>query len=60
MALKDRLDTLATELLGQVAVTYASPERLVPAEKISITAAREGMIARGVPVKVARVPVPER
>jgi hypothetical protein len=60
MALKDRLDTLATELLGQVAVTYASPERLVPAEKISITAAREGVTARGVPVKVARVPVPER
>jgi hypothetical protein len=60
LAIKDRLDTLATELLGQVAVTYASPERLVPAEKITITAAREGLTARGVPVRVAAKPVPER
>ena len=51
MALKDRLDTLASELLGQVAVTYASPDRLVPAEKITIAAAREGLTARGVPVQ---------
>jgi hypothetical protein len=60
LALKDRLDTLATELLGQVAVTYASPDRLVPAEKITITAAREGLTARGVPVKIVKAPVPER
>jgi hypothetical protein len=60
MSLKGRLDTLASELLGQVAVTYASPDRLVPAEKITITAAREGLTARGVPVKVAKTPVPER
>jgi hypothetical protein len=60
LAIKDRLDTLASELLGQVAVTYASPDRLVPAEKITIAAAREGLTARGVPVKVAKVPVPER
>ncbi len=60
LSLKGRLDTLASELLGQVAVTYASPDRLVPAEKITIAAAREGFTARGVPVKVAKVPVPER
>jgi hypothetical protein len=60
MALKERLDRLADELLGQVAVTYASPERLVPAEKITIAAARDGFTARGVAVKVARKPVPER
>jgi hypothetical protein len=60
MALKDRLDLLASELLGQVAVTYASPDRLVPAEKISIAAARAELTARGVPVKVAKTPVPER
>jgi hypothetical protein len=60
MALKSRLDLLATELLGQVAVTYASPDRLVPAEKITIAAAREELTARGVPVKVAKTPVPER
>jgi hypothetical protein len=60
MALKDRLDLLASELLGQVAVTYASPDRLVPAEKITIAAARAELSARGVPVKVAKTPVPER
>ncbi len=60
MALKDRLDLLASELLGQVAVTYASPDRLVPAEKITIAAARAELTARGVPVKVAKTPVPER
>lgn len=60
MGLKDRLDLLASELLGQVAVTYASPDRLVPAEKITIAAARSELTARGVPVKLAKTPVPER
>jgi hypothetical protein len=60
MALKERLNVLAGELLGQVAVTYASPDRLVPADKITIAAARDGLVARGVPVKVAKAPVPER
>ncbi len=60
LAIKDRLDLLASELLGQVAVTYASPQRLVPAEKITVAAARDGLTARGVPVRVAAKPVPER
>lgn len=62
LALKDRLDQVASELLGQVVVTYASPDRLIPAEKISIAAApsRAELTARGVPAKVAKVPVPER
>jgi hypothetical protein len=60
MAIKERLALVAGELLGQVVVTYASPDRLVPAEKISIAAARDGLVARGVPAKVANVPVPER
>lgn len=60
LAIKDRLDTLASELLGQVAVTYASPERLVPAEKITIASARDGVTARGVPVRVTAKPATER
>ena len=60
LAIKDRLDTLASELLGQVAVTYASPDRLVPAEKITIAAVRDDLTARGVPVRLAAKPVPER
>ena len=45
-----------------MAVTYASPDRLIPAEKIAIAAAasRAELTARGVPVKAAKVPVPER
>jgi hypothetical protein len=60
LSLKERLDTLASALLGQVAVTYGSPERLVPAEKITVAAAKDGLVARGVPVRVTRQPVPER
>ena len=60
LGIKDRLDTLASELLGQVAVTYASPDRLVPAEKITIAATRDDLTARGVPVRIAAKPVPER
>jgi hypothetical protein len=60
LALKERLDGVASELLGQVAVTYASPDRLIPPEKIAIAAARESLTARGVPVRVVKAPVPER
>lgn len=60
LALKDRLDVLASALLGQVAVTYASPERLVPAEKITVAPAKDGLVARGVPVRVAKPPAAER
>ena len=60
LAIKDRFNTLASELLGQVAVTYASPDRLVPAEKITIAATKDDLIARGVPVRLAAKPAPER
>jgi hypothetical protein len=61
LALQDRLDAVASELLGIVAVTYASPDRLVPPEKITVAAAKEGLTARGVPVReIKPVPVPER
>jgi hypothetical protein len=60
LAIKDRLNLLAGELLGQVAVTYASPDRLVPADKITIAAAKDGLTARGVVAKAAKTPVPER
>ena len=54
------LDELATELLGQVVVTYASPQRLIPAEKITISASRDGINARGVPVRTPAAPPQER
>jgi hypothetical protein len=61
MALKDRLDAVANELLAIVAVTYASPDRLVPPEKIAVSAARAPLTARGVPVREMKpAPPPER
>lgn len=53
LAIPDALDKLATELLNQYKVTYASPERLIPAERITVEAADKALIARGVPAKVS-------
>jgi hypothetical protein len=53
MALAGGLKKLGTELTSLYKVTYASPERLIPAEKIAIEAKRKELTARGVPVKVA-------
>ncbi len=51
MAVGRALAKIATELVSQVKVTYASPERLIPAEKISVEAKRPGLTARGLPAK---------
>jgi hypothetical protein len=55
-----QLDELATELLAQVVVTYSSPQRLIPADKITIAASREDLTVRGVPVRTPAAPVKER
>ena len=52
MSISPMLDKLATELLTQHKVTYASPDRLVPADKITVSASNKNLVARGVPVKV--------
>lgn len=51
MAIAPALDTLANVLLAQLKVTYGSPERLVPADKIAVEASNKNLVARGVPVK---------
>jgi hypothetical protein len=51
MAVGDELKKLANELVNQYTVTYASPERLVPSEKIVVESKRTELTARGVPVK---------
>lgn len=51
MAVAGELQKLATELVSQLKVTYASPERLIPPEKIVVEAKRSGVTARGVLVK---------
>jgi VWFA-related protein len=51
MALGNTLTQLATELTHQYRVTYARPQSLIPPEKITVTAAKPGLVARGTAVK---------
>jgi hypothetical protein len=48
-ALSGRLLQLATELRNQYKVTYARPPRLVPPEKVTVTAAKPGLTMRATP-----------
>ena len=50
-ALGDRLSLLAKQLLHQYRVTYARPQSLIPPERVTVTAAKPGLTARGTPVK---------
>ena len=54
MAIADRLQQLAGELLNQYAVTYARPERLVQPEKVQVRVNKPGLTAR------ARTRLPEK
>jgi VWFA-related protein len=47
MALADRLKLLANQLTHQYKVTYARPQSLIPPERVSVTAAKSGLTARG-------------
>jgi hypothetical protein len=53
MSIPDELKKLSTELVSQYTVTYASPDRLIPPEKIAVEARSAGLTARGIPVKTA-------
>jgi hypothetical protein len=53
MAVGEELKKLANQLVDQYTVTYASPERLVPAEKIVVESKRKELTARGIPVRAA-------
>ena len=46
MAIEERLQQLAGELLNQYVVTYGRPETLIPPEKIQVTATKPGLTAR--------------
>ena len=54
MAIEDRLQQVAGELLNQYVVTYARPESLVPPEKVQVTVNKPGLTAR------ARTRLPHR
>jgi hypothetical protein len=51
MALAGKLKTLADQLTHQFLVTYAHPQSLIPPERVTVTAAKPGMVARGTLVK---------
>lgn len=46
MALEDRLQQLAGELVNQYVVTYGRPESLIPPEKVQVTVNTPGLTAR--------------
>jgi len=51
MALPAKLKEVALELTHQYLVTYAHPESLIPPERITVSAKRPGLTARGVAVR---------
>jgi hypothetical protein len=53
-ALTSRLKQLAAELTHQFRVTYARPDRLIPPERVTVTAARPGLTVRGTAVDARR------
>jgi hypothetical protein len=50
-ALDSRLTQLADELTHQYKVTYARPQSLIPPERVTVSAARPGVVARGTLIK---------
>jgi VWFA-related protein len=51
MALGGKLKQLADDLTNQYRVTYARPQSLIPPERVTVSAARPGLTARGTPVR---------
>ncbi|HEY7291222.1 MAG TPA: hypothetical protein VH583_15405 [Vicinamibacterales bacterium] len=51
MALTPKLEQLADQLKHEYKLTYARPESLIPPEKITVSATKADLIARGTPVR---------
>lgn len=51
MALEPKLKLLADQLTHQYLVTYSHPQSLIPPERVTVTAAKPGLKARGTLVK---------
>ena len=51
MSLPVKMKQVAAELTHQYRVTYARPESLIPPERVTVAAARPGVIARGMLIK---------
>lgn len=53
-ALTAKMREVARDLKSQYRVTYARPQTLIPPERITVSAAKEGLTARGTPVRDER------
>lgn len=51
MSLGTKLKQLANQLTHQYKITYGRPESLIPPDKITVSAVKSGLVARGTPVK---------
>ena len=51
MSLPVKMKQVAAELTHQYRVTYARPQSLIPPERVTVTAARPGVTARGILIK---------
>jgi hypothetical protein len=54
MGLASGLRTLADRLTHQFVVTYGRPQSLIPPERVTVSAAKPGMVARGTLIKEAQ------
>lgn len=51
MGLAPRMTQLANELTHQYKLTYARPQTLIPPERVTVAAARQGLTVRGIPAR---------
>ena len=53
-ALPARLRQLANDILHQYKITYSRPDTLIPPERVTISAGRQGLTGRGTPMRDSR------
>jgi hypothetical protein len=51
MALEGKLKQIANELTHQYRLTFARPQSLIPPERTTVNATRQGLTARGTLIK---------
>ena len=54
MAFEEQMTRVANALRNQFRVVYARPESLIPPEKVTVTAAKAGFEAHGMPARGQR------
>jgi len=52
LAIEPALEEIVTELRNQYLVVYSRPDALIPPEEIEVNPTRQGLTARGTPLRV--------